>query len=126
MYESNPECHKTSPAPGAINNLYGTVRLQAKRIPEKNHTCFLLLNFWASWRAPCLIEMPALQRLEAAFPDTVFTVLAVNVKEPREKAWRFQKILDVNFTMLLDTTGQAAENWNVAMYPTRDYGTITR
>jgi peroxiredoxin len=62
--------------------------------------------------------MPAMQRLETAFPDTAFTVLAVNVKESREKAWRFQKMLDVNFSVLLDTKGQVAENWNVAVYPT--------
>ncbi len=78
----------------------------------------VLLNFWASWCPPCLIEMPAMARLKAAFTDTAFNILAVNVKESREKAWRFQKLLDVNFTMLLDTTGHAAENWNVVVYPT--------
>jgi len=78
----------------------------------------VLLNFWASWCTPCLIEMPAMQRLEASFPDTAFTVLAVNVKESRGKVWRFQKMLDVNFRVLLDTTGKAAEDWDVAVYPT--------
>jgi thiol-disulfide isomerase/thioredoxin len=78
----------------------------------------VLLNFWASWCPPCLVEMPAMQRLEAAFTDTAFTILAVNVKESREKAWRFQQLLDVSFTVLLDTTGQAAEDWDVTVYPT--------
>jgi thiol-disulfide isomerase/thioredoxin len=78
----------------------------------------VLLNFWATWCPPCLIEMPAMQRLEAAFPATAFTILAVNVKESRGKVWRFQKMLNVNFRVLLDTSGQAAENWNVAVYPT--------
>jgi thiol-disulfide isomerase/thioredoxin len=78
----------------------------------------VLLNFWATWCSPCLIEMPAMQRLKAAFPDTAFTILAVNVKESREKAWRFRQLLNVNFTVLLDTTGKAAEDWNVAVYPT--------
>jgi thiol-disulfide isomerase/thioredoxin len=78
----------------------------------------VLVNFWATWCTPCLIEMPAMQRLEAAFPDTAFTVLAVNVKESREKAWRFQQLLKVHFTVLLDKTGATAEEWNVAVYPT--------
>ncbi len=40
------------------------------------------------------------------------------MKKSREKAWRFQKMLNVKFSVLLDTSGQAAENWNVAVYPT--------
>jgi len=78
----------------------------------------VLLNFWATWCPPCLMEMPAMQRLEQALPSTPFSVLAVNVKETREKAWRFQQLLDVHFTVLLDKTGQAGEDWNIAVYPT--------
>jgi thiol-disulfide isomerase/thioredoxin len=101
-----------------------TPPLALKDLGGKPHTLedyrgqVVLLNFWATWCPPCLIEMPAMQRLEAAFPDTAFTVLAVNVKESREKAWRFQKMLGVNFSVLLDTTGKAAEDWDVAVYPT--------
>jgi len=101
-----------------------TPPLALKDLGGKPHTLedyrgqVVLLNFWASWCTPCLIEMPAMQRLEAAFPDTAFTVLAVNVKESRGKVWRFQKMLDVNFRVLLDTTGKAAEDWGVAVYPT--------
>jgi thiol-disulfide isomerase/thioredoxin len=101
-----------------------TPPLALKDLGGKSHTLddyrgqVVLLNFWATWCPPCLIEMPAMQRLEAAFPDTAFTVLAVNVKESREKAWRFQKMLGVNFSVLLDTTGKAAEDWDVAVYPT--------
>ena len=101
-----------------------TPPLALKDLGGKPHTLedyrgqVVLLNFWTSWCTPCLIEMPAMQRLEAAFPDTAFTVLAVNVKESRGKAWRFQKMLNVKFSVLLDTKGLAAENWNVAVYPT--------
>ena len=101
-----------------------TPPLILKDLKGKSHTLddyrgqVVLLNFWATWCPPCLIEMPAMQRLEASFPDTAFTVLAVNVKESRGKVWRFQKMLDVNFRVLLDTTGKAAEDWDVAVYPT--------
>jgi thiol-disulfide isomerase/thioredoxin len=78
----------------------------------------VLLNFWASWCPPCLIEMPSMQRLKQALPDTPFSILAVNSKESKGKAWRFQRMLNVNFTVLLDKTGQAAEDWNIAVYPT--------
>ena len=59
-----------------------------------------------------------MQRLKQALADTPFSILAVNSKESKGKVWRFQRMLDVDFTMLLDTTGQAGEDWNIAVYPT--------
>jgi thiol-disulfide isomerase/thioredoxin len=78
----------------------------------------VLLNFWATWCPPCLIEMPSMQRLKQALAETPFSILAVNSKESKGKVWRFQRMLDVHFAVLLDTTGQAAEDWYVAVYPT--------
>jgi len=78
----------------------------------------VLVNFWATWCPPCLVEMPAMQRLKDNFPGTTFTILAVNVKETREKAWRFRQLVNVDFTVLLDKAGKAADDWSVSMYPT--------
>ena len=78
----------------------------------------ILVNFSATCCPPCLIEMPSMQRLKQALADTPFSILAVNSKESKGKVWRFQRMLDVDFTMLLDTTGQAGEDWNIAVYPT--------
>ena len=38
----------------------------------------VLVNFWATWCAPCIREMPSLDRLQAAMGSDAFTVLAVN------------------------------------------------
>lgn len=38
----------------------------------------LIVNFWATWCAPCIKEMPSLDRLQAAFPDADFEVVAIN------------------------------------------------
>jgi thiol-disulfide isomerase/thioredoxin len=38
----------------------------------------VLLNFWATWCAPCIREMPALDRLQAELGDQGLTVLAVS------------------------------------------------
>lgn len=40
----------------------------------------LLLNFWATWCAPCLEEMPSLRALEEHFPNSL-KVLAINIQE---------------------------------------------
>lgn len=38
----------------------------------------VLVNFWATWCAPCIKEMPALDRLRAHFADQKFRLLAVS------------------------------------------------
>lgn len=38
----------------------------------------LLVNFWATWCAPCVKEMPALERLHLALADEGLAVLAVS------------------------------------------------
>ena len=78
----------------------------------------VLINFWTSWCAPCLVEMPALERLQQAMSGKPFTILAVNVGESHGKVWNFASKLKLGFPMLLDSDGQAAADWRVGMYPT--------
>ncbi len=40
---------------------------------------YVLLNLWATWCGPCVKELPALAKLQAAIPEREFTVVPVNV-----------------------------------------------
>jgi thiol-disulfide isomerase/thioredoxin len=42
----------------------------------------ILLNIWAKWCAPCLIEMPALNKLQAGTAPGTLAVVTVAVDEP--------------------------------------------
>lgn len=51
----------------------------------------LLINFWAAWCGPCLIEMPSLRALEQKFPDSELGVFAFHVEgetEASKQDWR--------------------------------------
>ena len=39
----------------------------------------LLLNIWATWCAPCRLEMPSLDRLQAKLGETEFQVIALSM-----------------------------------------------
>jgi thiol-disulfide isomerase/thioredoxin len=41
----------------------------------------VLLNFWATWCAPCLYELPALDRLQALLGNDAFAVVALSIDE---------------------------------------------
>lgn len=45
----------------------------------------ILLNFWASWCAPCIEEMPSLKMLEHHLKDKGFILLAFNISETKEQ-----------------------------------------
>lgn len=46
----------------------------------------VILNLWAAWCAPCLEEMPSLDRLAGKLPQQAFAVVAVAVDPPGDTA----------------------------------------
>ncbi len=47
-----------------------------------------MLNFWANWCAPCVREMPSLDRLQSALEDRDLAVLAVSIDRGGAKVIR--------------------------------------
>ena len=52
-----------------------------------------LVNFWATWCPPCLVELPMLVELDAAFEGQGFEVLAVNMDSGMSRE-RLQGLID--------------------------------
>ncbi len=64
----------------------------------------VLLNFWATWCAPCVREMPALDRLQAAMGGPDFEVVTVSIDRGGKDVvapWMAAKQLD-NLGIYLD------------------------
>ena len=65
----------------------------------------VILNFWASWCAPCIEEMPDFQLVHEEFGDRL-TLIGVNDGEDQETAIEFQGRTGVEYLILLDPTTQ--------------------
>lgn len=79
----------------------------------------VLLNLWATWCAPCLKEMPSLDRLQAALGGDRFRVVAVSVDRRGAEAVRpyFEKLGIRNLTMYLDPKGEVAASLGLQVLP---------
>lgn len=77
----------------------------------------VMINFWASWCAPCRQEMPLLEELYDRYGDMGFTLLGVNVEEDSSAALALLKEIPVTFPVLLDTTNSVSELYNVIAMP---------
>ena len=54
----------------------------------------MILNFWATWCAPCRREMPSLEKLTHEYPE--IKVYAINMEKPNKlKAQDFFKFIGV-------------------------------
>lgn len=48
-----------------------------------------LVNLWATWCTPCILEMPALNQLQADYGDRGLKVVAVNLDDEAQKGLDF-------------------------------------
>lgn len=76
----------------------------------------VLLNFWASWCAPCVEEMPSLVQLQKQMGNKV-TVLAVNVDSDENAYKQFVRDHNVDLLTVWDPKKTASELYGTFKYP---------
>lgn len=91
----------------------------------------VFLNFWATWCAPCRIEMPEMMTLLDMYGDRGVAVIAMNNGEAYAPAQRFLTNLDLVFTASgMDPTQEVVRRYQVFGMPTSYFidaeGIITR
>jgi thiol-disulfide isomerase/thioredoxin len=78
----------------------------------------VLVTFWASWCAPCRLELSHLEQLYRDKRARGFEILAVNEDEDRDAMNRYLTQTSLSFPVLLDRRGRLAHHFGVKGFPT--------
>ncbi len=85
---------------------------------EEQRGKVVMINFWASWCAPCRKEMPLLDDLYDRYKDAGFTLFGVNVEQNPEAAKKFLEDVGVSFPILYDPESDVSRTYQVSAMPT--------
>lgn len=78
----------------------------------------VILNFWATWCAPCRLEMPELQRAQTGFGDDGPVVLTINQEESAERVTEFFTEVGLTMPALLDPRAKVGVAYGAYFLPT--------
>jgi peroxiredoxin len=104
----------SAPAPDfTLHSLGGTnLRLQEQR------GRVVMVNFWATWCAPCRQEMPQLNKLYDKYRASGFVLLGVNIDDDAGRAAEVATKLGLKFPVLLDTDKAVSRSYELSSMPT--------
>lgn len=78
----------------------------------------VVLNFWATWCAPCIEEMPSFERLAKRLKGEKFALLTVNFGEKPGRIKPFLEKIDVDVPVLVDGDMSVSRAWVKKGLPT--------
>jgi thiol-disulfide isomerase/thioredoxin len=80
---------------------------------------YVLIDFWATWCAPCLAELPRVQAAEAKYRDKGFRVLSVSLDETRGAVADFVRVRKLSWTQIHNATcaGDLVKDFGVGSIP---------
>lgn len=77
----------------------------------------LIVNFWATWCAPCRVELPSLNAAVDRLAPSGLRLVAVNHGEMPERARRFLNEVPIHGTVLLDRSLSQLRAWGASGLP---------
>ena len=77
----------------------------------------VILNFWATWCAPCREEMPIFNEIHDIYKGKGVVVIGANYHQKKKSIARFLKKTPMNFPILLDDKGKLGDKYRLKMLP---------
>lgn len=77
---------------------------------------WVLVNFWATWCIPCIVEMPAIQSIADQYSEDLI-VLAINQREQDDAVRAFIEKHNLRFPILLHPDDTLLSNYLVMNLP---------
>ena len=77
----------------------------------------VVLNFWATWCAPCVEELPSLVNLQQKMRNKGITVLAVSVDQDESLYRRFVQDHNVNLLTVRDANQKSNNLYGTFKFP---------
>ena len=77
----------------------------------------VLVNFWATWCAPCRQEMPHLSKLYDKYGSSGFVLLGVNVDDDTKNAIDLATKLGLKFPVSLDSDKKVSRLYDLSAMP---------
>jgi cytochrome c biogenesis protein CcmG/thiol:disulfide interchange protein DsbE len=78
----------------------------------------VLLDFWATWCAPCRRSVPVLEKLSLESKNTDLVILGVNIEEDRKSVEEFLRKTPFRYPAVLSGESGILEAYQVTSYPT--------
>ncbi|MGA8028319.1 MAG: TlpA disulfide reductase family protein [Bryobacteraceae bacterium] len=77
----------------------------------------LVLNFWATWCAPCVEEIPSLNELQKRFANSGVVVVAISIDKNEQKYRAFLDRIRVSFETARDPAADISAAYGTFQYP---------
>lgn len=77
----------------------------------------LVLNFWATWCAPCVEEIPSLDQFQKQFAKSGVVVVAISVDKNAQKYRNFLSRIPVSFETARDPNADISARYGTFQYP---------
>lgn len=83
------------------------------------HGNVVVLDFWATWCAPCRFTMPKMEEFHQRYKGHGVTVIGVAVDiDDYNKVVQFAKEVGVTYPIAADTNGEAKQYYHIRSLPT--------
>jgi peroxiredoxin len=113
------DCRRLAPLPvGGLAPDFRAPRLDGGELHLADYRGqVVLLDFWASWCAPCIAAMPGLSRLHDRFAARGLVLVGVNLAENRQAVEAFARRARIRYPIALDLDSRIANAYRVSTIP---------